>query len=86
MHGTSIVQLACVFSSSLSLRKPLKKTIESLTAVKPEGGGFDGLVVIPLRFFFHAQNLFVWLKKCQKHILCSLLTQDITYFENYLTV
>ena len=48
----SLISFKTLFQS---LREGLKKkNIESLTAVKPErgGGGFSGLVVIVLRFFF----------------------------------
>ena len=47
------------------IKEALKKTILTLTLVKP----VSGLVVIVLRFFFfYAPNLFVCLQAAPKHI------------------
>ena len=72
-----LLQILQILQNTLKTKKT-KKNIESLTAVK-RGGGVSGLVVvIVLRFFLHASNLFMGLKEAPKHILCSLQTSYIT--------
>ena len=56
VYSVSNMQLADTIWALQKIYEPLregfkKKIIESLTAVKPEGGGVSGLVVIVLRFF-----------------------------------
>ena len=61
------------------VREGLKKTIESLTAVKPEGGGVSGLVVIVLRFFFVMLQTYVCGLRKPQNIFCGHSKLHIAY-------
>ena len=61
------------------LGKVLKKNIESLTAVKPEGGGVSGLVVIGLRFFFVMLQTYLCGLRKPQNIFCGHSKLHIAY-------